>query len=211
MARPRARHWAFPSAALLLALAACSGEVDDPSASETEVPKNLATFEPPASVEDAGIGTPPEQRVAIIGLLNKRNNLTQDVEIKPGESKRVGDVILRLSACERTPPWEVPPETGAFIQVLVGERASPGAQPKWMQIFSGWLFKNKPSLNVVEHPIYDVWVKACAMNFPGEEAKPAPAASAKSAPKASGSASPDSAPSPSASPAPAAPDSAGTA
>lgn len=196
MARPRVRLWTLPSAALVLTLAACSGEGSDPAASETEVPKSLATFEPPAAVEDAGIGTPLEQRVATIGLLNKRNNLTQDVEIKPGESKRVGDVILRLATCERTPPWETPPESGAFLQVLVGERSSPGAEPKWKQIFSGWLFKNKPSINVVEHPIYDVWVKECAMSFPGEEA-PVPSASGSApAPAASASASPAPSPSP---------------
>src|SRR3546814_6729466 len=37
-------------------------------------------------------------------------------------------------------------------------------------VFSGWLFKNSPSLNVVEHAIYDVWVKDCRMSFPNEEA-----------------------------------------
>ncbi|MBA3897401.1 MAG: DUF2155 domain-containing protein, partial [Sphingomonadaceae bacterium] len=31
---------------------------------------------------------------------------------------------------------------------------------------SGWLYKETPSLNVVEHPIYDVWTKACAMRHP---------------------------------------------
>lgn len=196
MARLRVRHWALPPAALLLTLAACSGEGRDPAASETGVPKNLATFEPPAAVEDAGIGTPLEQRVATIGLLNKRNNLTQDVEIKPGESKRVGDVILRLSTCERTPPWETPPESGAFLQVLVGERASPTAEPKWKQIFSGWLFKNKPSINVVEHPVYDVWVKECAMSFPGEEAPLPSSASGTPEPAASPSAAPSPAPAP---------------
>ena len=43
----------------------------------------------------------------------------------------------------------------------------------WHKVFSGWLFKNAPSVNVVEHPVYDVWVKACEMSFPGEET-PAP-------------------------------------
>ena len=33
------------------------------------------------------------------------------------------------------------------------------------------------SLNVVEHPVYDVWVKDCTMRFPGEEGSAAPAAS----------------------------------
>ena len=85
-------------------------------------------------------------------------------------SRRVGDVVVRLSACERTAPWEEPPETGAFAQVLVLERPDADSDPEWHRVFSGWLFKNSPSLNVVEHPIYDVWVKDCKMSFPGEEA-----------------------------------------
>ena len=81
----------------------------------------------------------------------------------------MGDVIVRLQACERTAPWEMPKETGAFVQLLVKER---GTEDQFLKVFSGWLFKNSPSLNVVEHPIYDVWVKDCTMAFPGEEAAP---------------------------------------
>ena len=151
-------------------LAACSDNPDDPAAPapvETEIPEDLQSVAPPANVaEEAGIGTPMEERVATIGLLNKRNNLSQDLELKPGEQQRVGDVIVRVSACERTAPWEYDKDEGAFVQLLVRER---GSQNEFRKVFSGWLYKNKPSINVVEHPIYDVWVKACAMEFPGEE------------------------------------------
>lgn len=172
-----------------LALAACKG-APEPEAVETEVPEDLATFSAPVEVQE-GIGTPREQRVATLGLLNKRNNLSQDIAIKPGESKRVGDVIVRLATCERTLPWEVPPETGAFVQVLVADRDDPDDDPTWLRVFSGWLYKNSPSLNVVEHPIYDVWVKDCAMSFPGEESP---------VPSSSSSPNPDSSPTPSPSP-----------
>ena len=114
----------------------------------------------------AEVGSPMEDRVATLGLLNKRNNVSQDLELKPGESRRVGDVIVRLSACERTAPWELPDETGAFVQVLVQSRTD---EDRWGKVFSGWLFKGSPGLNVVEHPVYDVWVKDCTMSFPGEE------------------------------------------
>ena len=174
-----ARAWALLPCALAVALASCSGDSGAPAGQETEVPDDLATFEAPSGAQDDGLGTPREERVATLGILNKRNNLTQDVELKPGESRRAGDVIVRLATCERTAPWESPPETGAFVQVLVAQRDAPGADPTWLKVFSGWLFKNSPSLNVVEHPIYDVWVKDCAMSFPGEEA--ASAASASSA------------------------------
>ncbi len=111
--------------------------------------------------------TPLAERVATIGVLNKRNNLSQEFELSPGESRRLGDVIIRLRACERTAPWELPQEAGAFVQVLTLER---GSQDNFRRIFSGWLFKNAPSVNVVEHPIYDIWVKDCAMEYPGESA-----------------------------------------
>ncbi|EDL55992.1 hypothetical protein PM8797T_18696 [Gimesia maris DSM 8797] len=153
--------------AAVCSLAACADDPPAPEPVQTEIPEELKGVELPEVIaEDAGIKTPMEERTATIGLLNKRNNLSQDLELKPGEQRRVGDVIIRLRACERTAPWEMEKDEGAFVQVLVRER---GSTSDFRRVFSGWLFKNKPSINVVEHPIYDVWVKSCAMEFPGEE------------------------------------------
>ena len=153
-----------------LALSACNNDAPDPTPIETEVPDELAK----GGTSDRGdatkrIGTPMEERVATIGLLNKRNNVSRDFEMKPGEATRVGDVVIRLRACEKTAPWELPQDEGAFVQVFVRERRGAETERSWNKVFSGWLFRNSPSLNVVEHPIYDVWVKSCAMSFPGEE------------------------------------------
>lgn len=150
-------------------LAACGQDAPPaPAPVETAIPEDLQVEQsaPVDVTEEAQIGTPMAERVATIGLLNKRNNLSQDLEMKPGESRRIGNVIIRVQACERTAPWELPSETGAFVQVLVQDRG----QESFSSVFSGWLFKQSPSVNVVEHPIYDVWVKDCAMSFPGEEA-----------------------------------------
>lgn len=184
---------------LLAGLSACKGSNDNAEAVATEVPKDVAA-NANAQVVESEYGTPVKDRVATIGLLNKRNNLSQDIVLKAGEAKRVGNVVVKLATCERSLPWERPPETGAFVQVFVEERDKPDQPLTWRKVFSGWLFKDSPSLNVVEHPIYDVWVKDCAMKFPGEEE--APAAAASSAAKPAGSASP--APSPKPSPKPAA-------
>jgi hypothetical protein len=188
---------------LLAALAGCGGEsAKDADARATGLPK--AVTGAPVGVGTAAVeseyGTPVKDRVATIGLLNKRNNLTQDIVLKSGEARRVGNVIVRLATCERTAPWENPPEVGAFVQVFIEERAKSSDPLTWHKVFSGWLFRNSPSLNVVEHPIYDVWVKDCAMKFPGEEEDPAAAASSSNAAKAAGRAS--GAPSPAASAAP---------
>jgi len=184
-------------AALPLLLLACSDGAPEREAESTAIPRELATPPAPPAPEGEVLGTPMAQRVATLGLLNKRNNITQDIELKPGESRRLGDVVVRLSACERTAPWEPRAETGAFVQVLVQERGQAGAEPQWRGIFSGWLFRNSPSLNVVEHPIYDVWIKDCAMSFPGEEASPRASASAGAS-----RTTPRPAPTPTAAPAP---------
>jgi hypothetical protein len=127
--------------------------------------ESAANKEAPAAakVEPLAPGTTPmNERVAVLGILNKRNGISRDIRLKPGQAVRAKDLIVRLRACETTPPWEFDQLAGAFVQVDV-------QQPEggWNRIFSGWLYKESPSLNVVEHRVYDVWVKSCAMNFPG--------------------------------------------
>lgn len=137
-----------------------------------QLPSDNQTNEGPVRIENAagftnhdqiaGLpGTPMAERKAVIGILNKRNGLTRDLNMKPGEALRVGKAIVRLRACEATAPWEEVPETGAFVQLDVQ-----GNDKKWRRAFSGWLFKERPERNVVQHEIYDVWVKSCTMNWP---------------------------------------------
>ena len=121
-------------------------------------------------------GTPMKDRVAVLGFLNKQNGKTRDIELKPGQSIRIGRVFIRLRACEKTAPWETYPDAGAFVQLLVNASRSGQNSDRWNRVFSGWLFKENPAANVIEHPIYDIWVKDCKMRFPGDETDaPAPA------------------------------------
>lgn len=185
------------AALALLALAGCdavgslmeSEEEAQEAAAQEQAPDNSpseATATALLDDETLEGATPMAQRVATIGLLNKRNNVSKDFKLTPGETVEEGPVILRLEACERTAPYEFPQETGAFVQLDVLERG----QDAHTRAFSGWLFKENPSLNVVEHPVYDVWVKNCAMRFPGEP----PLVLDDTAPDAAPDAAPDTAP-----------------
>jgi len=179
---------AFACAGLaLLALGGCQKIGGGGDSSDKDVPKSTAR--PAGGTVETQYGTPVKDRVATLGIINKRNNLTEEFKLKSGEQRTIGNVVVRLATCEKTAPWESPQEIGAFVQVLVHERTSVSQPLVWRKVFSGWLFKNSPSLNVVEHPVYDVWVKDCAMKFPGEEEAPEDFKAAVKAPKASGSAS----------------------
>ncbi|MEM7779248.1 MAG: DUF2155 domain-containing protein [Pseudomonadota bacterium] len=162
--------FALPALAAF-ALAGCGETADDAGGPDGEA-SEASGVTPPLLADEEGAEleislqtTPMEERVATIGLLNKRNNVTTDFEITPGTVVEDGAVIIRLEACERTAPYEFPQETGAFVQVDIRERG----ESDHTRVFSGWLFKENPSLNIVEHPIYDVWIKDCAMSFPGDE------------------------------------------
>ena len=159
----------FLAAPLLIALALASCGKGKPEANAP-----LAASRQPASTANGQGGvTPMAQRTAVLGILNKRNGIVQNVTLHPGQSVRWKDVIVRLRACETTAPWEEEKLTGAFVQVDVQQ-----PDKHWDRVFSGWLYKESPSLNVVEHPVYDVWPKSCAMTYPaGPSAPAAPASS----------------------------------
>jgi hypothetical protein len=171
-----------------LALAGCNRNPEAPEVQPTDVPQAVATSGYNRAAVESQFGTPVKDRVATLGLLNKRNNETTNIQLKSGESRRIGNVVVKLATCERTLPWERPPEVGAFVQVFIEERAQVSQPLAWHKVFSGWLFRNSPALNVVQHPVYDVWVKDCAMSFPGEEESPADFARASKVAKASGNA-----------------------
>jgi hypothetical protein len=146
---------------LLTALATGCDKADQPG---NEV---LTLERPRASADQPGV-TPMADRIAVLGLLNKRNGIVRDFTMKPGQAIRVKDITIRLKACETTAPWELEKLTGAFVQV---DRLRTDGQ--WVRRFSGWLYRESPSLNVLEDPVYDVWVKRCAMSWPSGPAAPA--------------------------------------
>ncbi len=170
--------------ALLLMTGACKGGSDGNAAAGNAADDVVITGggTVPGSTELVSTGpdaatlnaaaTPMAERVAVIGVLNKHNGQTRDLTLKPGQAVRLGDLIVRLRACDRTAPWEQEPLTGAFVQLDLQQ-----PDKSWRRVFSGWLFKERPAANVVQNPLYDVWPKSCEMTFrdSGDETLPAPA------------------------------------
>jgi len=147
----------------VVAIAACGKQSAEENASAPVISNSVV----PIGTNQPGV-TPMAQRVAVLGILNKRNGIVQNVSLHPGQSVRWKDVIVRLRACETTAPWEEEKLTGAFVQVDVQR-----PDKAWQRVFSGWLYKESPSLNVVEHAVYDVTPKSCEMIYPAGPSAPA--------------------------------------
>ena len=107
---------AVTGASLMLLLAAGCGREEDQAADQ---PNNAVRPRANAGPgQQAGV-TPMADRVAVLGILNKRNGITRDIRVKPDQSVRLNNAIIRLRACETTAPWESEKLTGAFIQLDV--------------------------------------------------------------------------------------------
>jgi hypothetical protein len=124
-------------AALLLIGLAAAG-CDRLPGRQAEDQANKAAAAPVKAAPLAPGTTPMNERVAVLGILNKRNGIARDIRLKPGQAVRIKDLIVRLRACETTPPWEFDPLTGAFVQVDV-------QQPDggWSRVF-GLAVQGKP-------------------------------------------------------------------
>jgi hypothetical protein len=155
------RSWLIGGGVALLLLTGAGALALQEDATDPGSEPIVAQQQAPKRVPQVKAATPMAERVATIGFLNKRNGLSRDFRLKPGQGVRVGDAIVKLRACDQTEPWEAEQLTGAFVQLIVQ-----GTDQKWRRYFSGWVYKETPSLNVVEHPVYDVWVKACTMQHP---------------------------------------------
>ncbi len=110
------------AASLLIALAlgACGKK------GEQNVPLPPARQVASTAGGEGGV-TPMAQRVAVLGILNKRNGIVQNIALHPGQSTRWKDLIVRLRACETTAPWEEEKLTGAFVQLDVQQPDKNGA------------------------------------------------------------------------------------
>jgi hypothetical protein len=97
----------------------------------------------------------PQPRVLLQGL-DKVTARVAPIEAEVGAVTRFGTLAIRPQACFATPPTE-PPDSAAFLEVR--ELEAGGGE---RVVFSGWMLASSPGLSALEHPVYDVWVLACA-------------------------------------------------
>lgn len=128
-----------------------------PAAKPAPKPAAPAGVAPPRRIEQP---TPMAERIVSFAVLNKNNSQTRSFQVKPGALVNFERLTIRVRACDATPPWDRP-WSGAFLQI--DDRPKRGGVKR---VFSGWLFAESPSINSFDHPVYDVWVKSCAMSFP---------------------------------------------
>ena len=156
------------------------------TAESSPAPGELHPFVPPSSVAAKPVDDPgtrvaqassssssssvsytPKKRVryasAIIEALDKVTAESVRFEAPIGSAVRYKGLIYIVKACETTADDEPQPDTIAYMQVRTSpsDATHTAAAIQSKEIFHGWTFASTPSLNPIQHPVYDAWVVAC--------------------------------------------------
>jgi hypothetical protein len=115
-------------------------------------------------VTDAVPGKDGIKRLLVLRGLDKITGRPTNIYAPVGVPVKFATLEITARYCYSTPPIE-PPETTAFLQITDNRPDQPVRN-----MFSGWMLASSPSLNGLEHPIYDVWVISCMTNQPGQQA-----------------------------------------
>lgn len=118
------------------------------------------------TVDDAIADKNGVKRMVILRALDKITGHASNVYAPIGVPVAYATLTITARYCYSTPQIEAP-ETTAFLQITDHRPDQPERQ-----VFSGWMLASSPSLNGMQHPIYDVWVISCKTNQPGQFAPP---------------------------------------
>lgn len=90
--------------------------------------------------------------VAVLRGLDKVSAVATTLVIPAGTTVSFGSLSITVRSCDVRPP-DQPGDATAFIDV-VDSRS--GAPP-----FHGWIFANEPSIDIFQHPVYDLRLSGC--------------------------------------------------
>ena len=110
----------------------------------------------PAPAETKEEPFEPDARYAELQGLDKETARIRTFGGRVGDTVRFRTLDIAIRRCQRTPP-DKRPEKAAFLQI---HDTDPESGDRTM-VFSGWMFKSRPALSAMDHPIYDVWLKDC--------------------------------------------------
>lgn len=142
-----------------------------------EAPLDVYDGDLPSSLFDVPVielenrQNPPSERAMRIGqfsLLHKVTAKIRGLDLRLDETVEIDDLRVTMHDCLSTPPEEAP-ETKVFLSIL--EIKNGEEKP----LFSGWMFASSPGISALEHPVYDLWPKACVddegMVFTGDSGR----------------------------------------
>ena len=91
--------------------------------------------------------------IKILDKLSSKNRLLQ---LKIGEDYIFKNLSLKVLKCKNS-EFDDDPEITSYLQV----RDLNNKDNNEVFVFNGWTFSSSPSIQVFDHPVYDLWILKC--------------------------------------------------
>ncbi len=107
---------------------------------------------------------PVEKNTARLQAMDKITGTSSILEIAINTEQKYEDFSIVVRKCKANPPEDTP-ESFAFVDIA--EITGSVTQ----NIYKGWMLSSSPSLNPLEHPMYDLWLLECINKDTSKEQK----------------------------------------
>ena len=91
-----------------------------------------------------------------IKILDKLSSKNKSLQIKIGEDYVFKNLSLKVLKCKNS-EFDDNPEITSYLQV----KDFNNKDNNEVFVFNGWTFSSSPSIQVFDHPIYDLWILKC--------------------------------------------------
>ena len=91
-----------------------------------------------------------------IKALDKITAKTSDIRLAIGEKKFFGPLEIKALKCQLSENSDAV-DTVAYLQV----KDLSAKDNNQVFLFNGWTFASSPTLQSIDHPIYDLWITSC--------------------------------------------------
>jgi len=91
-----------------------------------------------------------------IKALDKITAKTSSIRVAVGEKKFLGSLEISALKCSVSEKKDNP-DTVAYIQV----KDLSNKNNDQVFLFNGWTFASSPTLQAIDHPVYDLWITDC--------------------------------------------------
>ena len=91
-----------------------------------------------------------------IKILDKLSSKNKSLQLKVGEDYVFKNLILKVLKCKNS-EFDDDPEITSYLQV----RDLNNKDNNEVFVFNGWTFSSSPSIQVFDHPVYDLWILKC--------------------------------------------------
>ena len=91
-----------------------------------------------------------------IKILDKLSSKNRSLKLKIGEDYVFKNLNLKVLKCKNS-EFDDDPEITSYLQV----RDLNNKDNNEVFVFNGWTFSSSPSIQVFDHPVYDLWILKC--------------------------------------------------